>query len=262
MHNSATLSHLQIDFVPVLGAQRALHDVPRGWDRFQQYLQTMTGGGDDIILPLGLMNPMGKPHVAERLDELIALGAEEEAADAAFEARERLAHVDDHIKVALVMADDAQGGWTDRHYSEILHRFKNKGELKRDWATVVMWSGESPPLQKIRSETLAAIYRALYQRRFGFPTTLEQMLRQEGLTGHFAEGDGPTLSAAEFSDLRTTIAPYRDSEDLALIFSCLYGDEAAERFGYRPLGLPSHAGYALARTEAEDTIPEQIFLAV
>src|SRR4051812_29048824 len=51
--------------VPLLAVQRELYDLPRGMDRFRKYLGVMTGGTDDIVLPLGGMNPMGKHHVPD-----------------------------------------------------------------------------------------------------------------------------------------------------------------------------------------------------
>ena len=58
--------------VPMLRVQRELYEIPHGWDRFKRYLAAMTGGTDDLILPLQAMNPMGKAPVAEALDALIA----------------------------------------------------------------------------------------------------------------------------------------------------------------------------------------------
>src|SRR6266542_6153811 len=101
---------MKATLVPLLRTQRELYDLPLGWDRFKQYIRTITGGGDDIELaPLVAMNPMGKPHVAAVLDKLIALDGEGVAAEAAAEAEARLAsHLD--LKIGLVVIDDAIGG--------------------------------------------------------------------------------------------------------------------------------------------------------
>src|SRR5580704_14687919 len=96
-----------LEFVPLLRRQRELYDLPLGRARFQAYLDTMTAGSDQVVLPLTLMNPMAKPHVAERLDALFALDAEEIAREALAEARKRLAGLQDGVRVALVLADDA-----------------------------------------------------------------------------------------------------------------------------------------------------------
>ena len=70
---------VQIDHIPLLQIQRDLHDLPRGMERFHEYLRVMVNAeGDDLELaPLVSMNPMGREHVAARLDEVLALGAEQ-----------------------------------------------------------------------------------------------------------------------------------------------------------------------------------------
>jgi hypothetical protein len=60
------------------------------------------------------MNPMGKGHVAALLDELLALDADGAAALALEDAATRLADESGECKVALVVADDLMGGWTNR----------------------------------------------------------------------------------------------------------------------------------------------------
>ena len=48
---------MKLDFVPLLQVQRELYDIPLGWTRFKSYLEVMTGGTDDVILPLVAMKP-------------------------------------------------------------------------------------------------------------------------------------------------------------------------------------------------------------
>jgi hypothetical protein len=76
---------MQIEHFPLLQVQRDLHELPRGMDRFHEYLRVMVNAeGDDLELaPLVMMNPMGREHVTARLDELLALGADEIATEAA-----------------------------------------------------------------------------------------------------------------------------------------------------------------------------------
>ena len=52
---------MKLELVPMLATQRKLYDLPRGWERCNQYIATVTGGTDDIAVPpWGVMNPMGK----------------------------------------------------------------------------------------------------------------------------------------------------------------------------------------------------------
>ncbi len=49
---------LSIALMPLLEVQRQLYDIPLGSERFRAYLQTLTGGTGEMVLPLALMNPM------------------------------------------------------------------------------------------------------------------------------------------------------------------------------------------------------------
>ena len=86
---------MKLDYVPLLRVQRDLHGIPRGPERFRQYLRTLLNDdATDVELPpLVLMNPMGKDHVAARLDALLALDADAVAARAAADASAALADV-------------------------------------------------------------------------------------------------------------------------------------------------------------------------
>lgn len=67
---------MQLELILALKIQRELYAIPRGWERFWKYIETMTGGTDDLVLPIVGMNRMGHDHNAARLDELIALEPE------------------------------------------------------------------------------------------------------------------------------------------------------------------------------------------
>jgi hypothetical protein len=56
---------MKLEYVPLLKIQRELYGIPRGYERFQAYLQTMIDAGtrDLALPPLVAINPMGKDHV-------------------------------------------------------------------------------------------------------------------------------------------------------------------------------------------------------
>src|SRR3954453_9431756 len=146
---------MKLTLVPLLARQRELYDVPLGWDRFKQYIRTITGGGDDIELaPLVAMNPMGKPHVAAVLDRLLAFDAERVVGDAITEAGRRLSAVDLDLKVGLVVSDDAMGGWTNRYLSELSSFMDLSANLKRGWVSVLAWTGDEQSPGGVREATL------------------------------------------------------------------------------------------------------------
>lgn len=241
---------MKLQVMPLLRVQRELYDIPLGRARFERYLDVMIGGSGDIVLPLGVMNPMGKAHVAAALDALIALGAEEVAAAAVADAGGRLSGLDGRLEVGLVVADDVEGGWTDRYLTETSHRFDNMGDVKRGWSVVLCWTSEAWSADRVREEVLASIYRSLYIRRHGLPKTLRRMMTQEGLAAAFAGMRQPTLDAEELAYTREVIRPHVDSTHFPSVFACLYGDEAARSVGYPALGLSARAGYAVAIEDA------------
>src|SRR5712692_8625614 len=69
---------MKLDYVPLLRVQRELQGLPRNYDRFRLYLRTvLTKDGKGLELPpLIAMNPMGKEHVTDLLDALLALDAD------------------------------------------------------------------------------------------------------------------------------------------------------------------------------------------
>src|SRR5437899_9620059 len=115
---------MNITYVPVLSILRDLYLQPRGMRRFRQYIATLTGGTQDVVLPIGVANPMAKEHAVAKIDELLALGAETIGAAAAASANERLERIplafssasaagtaaEGEIKASVVLADDVGGG--------------------------------------------------------------------------------------------------------------------------------------------------------
>ena len=242
---------MQLELILALKIQRELYAIPRGWERFWKYIETMTGGTDDLVLPIVGMNPMGHDHNAAKLDELIALGAEAAAAEALAEAEHHLSNVDGEFRVCLVLNDDLRGQWTNRYFTEASYRFQSAAALRRGFAIVPCWTSETWTAADVRRETLAAVYRNTYMRRYGLPRPLRQIMTQEGLTAVFAGGLPFSLDADDLEYSREVIQPQLDSTHFPTIFACLYGDEASRSAGYPPLGLSPRAGFAVACDEAQ-----------
>jgi hypothetical protein len=243
---------MKLEFVPLLQVQRDLYRLPRGMERFRAYLQTMVDPETkDIQLPLSPMNPMGRDHVPALLDEYLAFDADGVAARAVADAESRLSNVEGEFKVALVIADDAMGGWTNRYSSELSARFGSKPFLKRGWITGILWTSETPSAQAAREEALTAVYRAAYIQQYGFAATLREMMAQEGYAMAMAGCSKPSLNEVELEYTREVIAPNLDSKDYPTIITSLFGDVAAASLGYAPPGLGERAGFALALSDAQ-----------
>jgi hypothetical protein len=116
---------LRVSYLPVLQILRELYVQPRDAQRFQRYVATLTGGSDDVVLPIGVANPLARAHALVKIDELLALGADALGAEAAATAARRLKGIaaDVEIKASVVLADDVGGGWTNRFTTEASVRF-------------------------------------------------------------------------------------------------------------------------------------------
>lgn len=243
---------MKLEYVPLLKLQRELYDIPRGMERFQEYIATMVDPETrDIKLPLAAMNPMGKEHVPALLDQYLAFDANGLAAQAVQEAEAQLSEIAGTFKVTLVIADDAKGGWTNRHASEYYLRFGNQPYHKRGWITGILWTSETPQPEATRAEILTAVFRTAYIQQHGFATTLREMLVQEGYAMARANCTAPALANDELEYTSEVLAPHLDSKDYPTVFSCLFGDSAASSLGYNPLGLSDRAGLALALHDAK-----------
>jgi hypothetical protein len=260
---------MKLEYVPLLPIQRQLQALPRGYERFRQYLRTMTTQDrTGLELPsLVIMNPMGKEHVTALLDALLALDADGVAARAAAEAAAQLADEPGDFKVGLVIADDLMGGWTNRYATEFTLRFgpdhlrsqpgsapRRPRWLKDSWITGVLWSSEPATERAVREAILTAVYRTAYVQRHGPARTLREKLAQEGHVLARAGCTGPVLDAEDLAYTREVLAAYLDADDMRTAIECLFGDAAGRTLGFTPRGLSPWAGLALALHEARPTL--------
>jgi hypothetical protein len=252
---------MRLTFVPLLQVQRDLYALPRGMERFREYIRTMTDAATgDLALPLVAMNPMGKDHVPALIDEYLALGAEEiAAASTASAAAKAAAECGGKpsglpaFKVALVVSDDLKGGWTNRWASEYAYRIEYAAITKRGWIVGILWTSEPASVQNVRDAVLTSTYRVEYLQTHPAPKTLGEMLDQEGYAMARAGCATPALEDDDIDYTRRVIAPHRQATDRATVMTCLFGDTAAKALGYEPRGLSDRAGLALALHEARAT---------
>jgi hypothetical protein len=256
---------MKLEYVPLLRVQRDLQGLPRNYDRFRKYLRTIANqDGTGLELPsLVWMNPMGKDHVTALLDALLELDADGIAARAVAEASTQLVDEPGSCKVALVIADDLMGGWTNRFDYEFTLRFPRgpssptklslPGWLKHSWVTGLLWSSEAVSEQAVREAVLTAVYRTAHQQRHGCARTLRDMLAQEGPVMARAGCVRPVLDAEDIEYTREVLIPFLDADDKRTAIECLFGDAAGRTLGFTPRGLSPWAGLALALHDARPT---------
>lgn len=139
-----------------------------GMERFKAYLTTMVADETgDLALPLVAMNPMGKDHVPDLLDELIAFDADAagEAAIATLSAG--LAERPGRYRVGLVVADDAHRGWTNRYCTEFRHRFEGRALYKGGSVAGVVWTSERARRRTVIEDVGAFVHRVAHVQEHG-----------------------------------------------------------------------------------------------
>jgi hypothetical protein len=258
---------MKLEYVPLLRVQRELQGLPRNYARFQQYLSKMLDQDAVELPPLAIMNPMGKDHVTALLDALLALDADGVGARAAADASAALPDVPGEFKIALVIADDLIGGWTNRYDYEFTFRFGPAHRplerdpdspsgfrlprwLKHFWLTGVLWSSEPPSGRAAREAILLPAYRLAYVHRHGPARTLRSLLTQEGQVMAAAGCAGPILEEEDIAYTREVLLPFLDAGDKRTCIECLFGDAAGRTLGFTPRGLSPWAGLALALHDA------------
>lgn len=211
---------------------RELYQLPRTFERFQSYLNLVRVDTGTEALPLSKLNPMAKEHALAYVEQLLAMHAEDLVIAAARDAASRL-DGDEDLKVLLVLMDDAKGGWTNRYFAEFAHRYENKYEVAHGWATVVVWTAETPTDELLRARAFESVYRTIDERRNGPVRTLREILDREIHTQRFAGVASPYEDAA----YRAKVEPYLDSHAAPVVMTALYGDTAGATLGYPPLGI-------------------------
>jgi hypothetical protein len=260
---------MTLTFVPLLRVQRELYAMPRGMERFREYIKTMVDADTgDLALPLVAMNPMGKDHVPALIDEYLSLGAEEIAEEAVQQARAKAPALQTDVwratasavagyRVALVVSDDLKGGWTNRWASEYSHRIEGAAITKRGWLVGILWTSEPASAQNVRDAVLTSIHRAEYLQTHAVPATLGEMLDQEGYAMARAGCTTPQLDDDDLAYTRSVITPHLGATDRATVIACMFGDRAAAALGYPPQGLSDRAGLALALSHARLALSER-----
>ncbi len=260
---------MRLEYVPLLQTQRNLQGLPRDYARFKQYLRTIFQSDDlGMRAPLLAANPMGKQHVTDLLDQYLALDCDKIATDAIRTFEGNFDNVPGDFKIALIVADDLMGGWTNRYANEFEYRFGYGARtsarpeqpalprwLKHFWLFGVLWTSEPASAETARTALLSTLYRFVYMHRHGSAQTLRDMLLQEGTVMAQANCVGPTLDEDDIEYTRLVLAPYLDATDKRTCMECLFGDEGGRTLGFTPRGLSHWAGLALALHDAKRISP-------
>src|SRR5580700_4175842 len=99
---------MQFELLPLIDQMIEYYGLPGGFERFKEYLRLLTGDThDEVHLPIGGFNPLGKEHVLDKLKELKEIDAEKLIAERINEINQGIADRTPGrtIKVSLSLAD-------------------------------------------------------------------------------------------------------------------------------------------------------------
>lgn len=216
-------------------------------ERFQDYLKILQGDSkDDMQVPVGNFNPMGKEHVLEKLIELKTLKAEELMKDVLEELNTKTGAKNDRIiQTNLALADDLKGAWTNRYTTDYDSKFKLSALVNRNFCTPIFWTGETFSEELIRKRTLQYCLRSLYFDKAGTPKTLQEHIDQEIFVAQKSETNGKP--ECDYDRLKSYFDKHKTTEQYDIIFNFLYGDEACKQLAFPTHGIPDeYAGFCFA----------------
>lgn len=224
---------MTFSLLPTVDLMLDLYEQPRTFERFQEYLKALQGdAGGDLALPIHGFNPMAKEQVAENLATLKALGAEQVMGEALLELNQFLKNDPrrDNFQVALNLADDLKGGWTNRYTTDYDSKFNFRGIFSRRFCTPFFWTSEMYSPQMIRQRTLEYAFRSLRWLDCPNPQTLGEHISQE----QFAATHTAAVLKTKLPQpsLDSVWQKHEASTDYFLIFNYLYGEEAAVSLGF------------------------------
>lgn len=242
---------MKFQVLPTIPKMIEYYRQPRSMARFQAYLKLLSDPQyTRLELPVVVYNPMGKEHVLEQLLVLQHLEAEAIAANTLAQwARQWGALAGPTFAVSLGLADDLQGGWTNRFTTHYQGTFQLKSMVDRGFCVPIFWSSETLSKPLIGERVLAQAWRTVYQYQQGSPLDLAAHLAQEVWVARQLRSVAPELDSTDLAVVEAWVQRHAKVEHAPQLLPFFYGDAAAEALGYPPLGLPLD-GFTLAQYRA------------
>jgi hypothetical protein len=206
-------------------------------DRFAAYV-----AAGAATAPVHGYNPMTTRPVLPVRHELLALDAERHLLQVA---EQTLAALDCRDELSLHVTVATPGMWTDRLATEVDHRLGLP-----DPGGVLWWSDAPVTARAFDAEVVAQVVRLVHARRAGPPRTVAAAVLQEGRALAIAGVAGHLDPLAD-----EALAVLGEDRSRSSMVAFLYGDEAAIRLGFTPVGLGDHVGYCHAVALAARGVP-------
>lgn len=227
-----------------------LYKKPRTLERFQEYLKTLQGDTKgDLAMPISGFNPMAKEHILQKLTELKTLNAEEVIHETLFELNNKLSNQpnDKIFKVALNLADDFKGGWTNHFTTDYDSKFKINALVNRNFCTPLFWTSEHFTIELIKKRTLQYSYRTIYWLTKPKPKTLKDHIEQERFVAKNIGVINEAKQILDYNSAHTFYKEHQDTENYHIIFNFFYGDSASKSLEFPRFGVSGQmTGYEYA----------------
>lgn len=240
---------MTFEYLPVLSKMEELYRMPLSQHRFRAYLHLLQGASkDDMLMPIASYNPMAKPHVLEKIIDLQAMKAEQLMTATLQELNREFRHSkSDHtIKVAINIADDIGGGWTNHYATDFDNKFKINGLVSRNFCTPILWTSETYSEDLVVRRTREYAYRTLYWvKQAKRLVTLQDHLEQEIFVAQ-KMAIQPSIDEKGVQLLKRFYEQHTGASAYNLLFNFFYGDEAAQSLGYPSCGINSATGFDYA----------------
>lgn len=241
---------MTFQLLPILDTMLSFYEKPLNSERFQAYLQLLQGDTKgDLVLPIGGFNPMAKSHILLKIKELKTIQAEVVIAETLAEVNQKwqFKGKKQTFQVALNVADDLHGGWTNRFTTDYDSKFKINALVNRNFCTPFFWSSENYNLNLIRERTLAAAYNTIYWLEHPKPLTLKNHIEQLQFVTQHIDNQHIEINN-NFTQLKQIYEQNVLREDFHFIFNFLYGDAASEQLAFPTFGIEGiYTGFEFAK---------------
>ena len=231
------------ELYPLIDTMIAFYRLPRGSNRFNEYLGLLTGGTkNDMSVPIPHFNPMAKGHVLDQLIKLKSNGIEDLITSVIHNINETPTDkVDLSIKVSVALADDLHGSWTNKYSTDYSSKFDISGYYNRNFCPVVLYTSEEYSSQQLLRRIEESCFRVLYWQ--GRPHTLQEHIDQEIHVYKNCKSSSYLNPLNQWDLVNKYYQEHMRSSDHSRIFNFLYGDKASITLGYKHYGIEEMAGF-------------------
>ena len=200
-------------------------------------------------MPISGFNPMAKGHIVQKLDELTDLETERIIEETLEGLNVSIvnAHNDKTIRVALNLADDLKGGWTNHYSTDFDSKFKLNAFVTRNFCVPYFWTSEVYSKELIKQRVLEYAFRTIYWTENTKPKTLEEHFQQELFVAKKTGIKPGIVDRKNYERLELFLAENKEEDDYSLIFNFFYGDRASKSLEFKTFGIEEYTGFDFAK---------------